>query len=445
MIVRAVCGTLKRFFIPALGALLLTACTPSDFRKPGPLQKEDVYNNLFPQWVELCAVSQISKKPGYGANIAGGPGGHALLFLHGACLDPASPYPVLKSCPDGETGISMNSHFSNANWVGIPHRDFFYNGLLKPDEALTQTAYAATKQEAQKRNLYTAIRFQNWTAEGKPADVSDEQWKYEISIGTDYAVSFGRARYCARLPISQEQLKQIITFLNGRNALYQNGPKTFETNVLQDNCNHLTHNALAAADFWHELPVHQFILKAALTFPVPKNEIVNLLDQTQRHDIGDLHALYHDRLTRKSLLEKNWLPDTPGVILDSNPVKTPNEIYNTQLSLIFYDDPLLGHYHKAFDRYLNQPRYHDLKANLLWYQTLYAKIAAERRPLSWWLKKEPSGFSAFYNAYYVWLQNQQNLVQRGLTMLTENASLSTGSMPAQPGKAPVGPEPVNGP
>lgn len=61
MIVRAMCGTLKQFFIPALGALLLTACTPSDFHKPGPLQKEDVYNSLFPQWVELCAVSQISK------------------------------------------------------------------------------------------------------------------------------------------------------------------------------------------------------------------------------------------------------------------------------------------------------------------------------------------------------------------------------------------------
>ncbi len=125
MIVRAMCGTLKQFFIPALGALLLTACTPSDFHKPGPLQKEDVYNSLFPQWVELCAVSQISKKPGYGANIAGGPGGHAVLFLHGACLDPASSYPVLKSCPDGETGISMNSHFRNANWLVFRTGIFF--------------------------------------------------------------------------------------------------------------------------------------------------------------------------------------------------------------------------------------------------------------------------------------------------------------------------------
>lgn len=438
------CGALKPYFIFGLGALLLTGCTPADFHKPGPLQKEEAYNRLFPQWVELCAVSQISKKPGYGADIAGGPGGHAVFFLHGACLDPTSPYPVLTSCPNGETGVSMNSHFKNANWVGISHRDFFYNGLLKPDEPLTKAAYTATKQEAQKRGLYSAIRFQDWTAEGKPADVSDEQWKYEISIGTDYAVSFGRARYCARLPVSEEQFKQVISFLNGRNALYQNGPKTFETNVLQDNCNHLTHNALAAAGFWHELPVNQFILKAALTFPVPKNEVVNLLDQTQRHDIGNLHALYHDKLTRKSLIEDGWLPTTPGVMLDSNPVKTPNEVYNTQLSLIFYDDPLLGHYNKGFDRYLNQPRYHDLKTNLLWYQGLYAKAAAERKPLDWWLKKEPAGFAPFYNAYYAWLQKQRDLVQRGLTLLSDDASDASGLMPTQPERPQGEPEHANG-
>lgn len=419
--------------LPLLFALVsLGACTPPDFHTPGPLPQESTYNALFPQWAELCAVSQISKKPGYGANIAGGPGGHAVLFLHGACLDPTSPYPVLKTCPQGETGVSMNAHFVNANWVGVPGRMFFYNGILQPGEGLTREAYQTTKNVAKQRGLYSAISFRDWALADKPASTSAEDWKYEVSIGTDYAVSYGRARYCARLPVTSAQMTQIVDFLNGRNALYHYGPKTFDTNVMQDNCNHLIHNALAATDFWNELPVHQFILKAALTFPVPKNEVVNLLDRAKRHNSGDLHALYNDPLTRQTLLHDGWLPGEPGVILDSNTVRDPNAVYNTQLSLIFYDDPLLGHYNRAFKRYLEQPRYHDLRANLLWYQALYSRIASERLPLTAWLKKEPAGFAAFYNAYYVWLSNQQALVDRGLSLLPAASPFSSASPVARP-------------
>lgn len=424
---------------------LLAGCTPPNFNTPGPLPQESAYNALFPQWAELCAVSQISKKPGYGADIAGGPGGHAVLFLHGACLDPSSPYPVLKACPQGETGVSMNAHFVNANWVGIPGRAFFYNGILKPGEGLTREAYQNTKMEAQKRSLYSAITFRDWALADRPASIPAEDWKYEVSIGTDYAVSYGRARYCARLPVSSTQMVQIVDFLNSRNALYRYGPKTFETNVMQDNCNHLIHNALAATDFWHELPVHQFILQAALTFPVPKNEVVNLLDRADRHKPGDLHALFHDPQTRQTLLRDGWLPGEPGVILDSNPVQTPNAVYNTNLSLIFYDDPLLGHYNRAFSRYLAQPRYHDLHANLLWYQALYAQIAAERRPLAEWLKKEPAGFAAFYNAYYIWLGNQQALITKGLSLLPASSPISSAWPPARSETPAEAPAPASAP
>lgn len=423
----------------------LEGCAPPNFHAPGPLPQESAYNALFPQWAEMCAVSQISKKPGYGADIAGGPGGHAVLFLHGACLDPSSPYPVLKACPQGETGVSMNAHFVNANWVGVPGRMFFYNGLLKPEDGLTREAYQATKKSAKQQGLYSAISFRDWALADRPSSAPAEDWKYEVSIGTDYAVSYGRARYCARLPVTSTQMTQIVNFLNSRNALYHYGPKTFETNVMQDNCNHLIHNALAATNFWHELPVHQFILKAALTFPVPKNEVVNLLDRTKQHDLGDLHALYHDPLTRQTLLHDNWLPNEPGVILDSNTVHDPNDVYHTNLSLIFYDDPILGHYNRAFRHYLAQPRYHDLRANLLWYRAQYARVASERQPLQEWLKKEPAGFAAFYNAYYVWLADQQALVEKGLNLLSDASPISSALPVTQPETLQEGPAHANAP
>ncbi|AQS86762.1 hypothetical protein AA101099_0065 [Neoasaia chiangmaiensis NBRC 101099] len=420
------------YFLPVAATVIcLVGCTPPDFNHPGPLANDAAYDGLFPQWAELCAVSQISKKPGYGADIAGGPGGHAVMFLHGACLDPHSTYPVLHACADGGTGISMNAHFVNANWVGIGDRAFFFDGILRPGEGLGRADYQATKAEAQKRGLYSAINFRDWAVADRPAGTSRESWKYEVSIGTDYAVSFGRARYCARLPLTEKQMSRAISFLNSRNAPYHQGEKTFDTNVLQDNCNHLTHNALAAAGFWHNWPVDRFILTSAFSFPVPKNEVVNLLDRAARHAPDDLHALYHDPLTRRSLMDDGWLPGEPGIILDSHPVRTPNDVYNTRLALIFYDDPVLGHYHRAFQRYLDAPRYHDLRANLLWYRALYARISAERKPLAWWLGREPSDFSAFYNAYYDWLTREQALVERGLNQLPAPGASAWSVIPVE--------------
>ncbi|CAI9122038.1 hypothetical protein [Brytella acorum] len=419
----------------------LGGCTPPDFHKPGPLRADAAYDALFPAWAELCAVSQISKIPGYGADIAGGPGGHAVMYLQGACLDPNSSYPVLRACSGDGTGISMNSHFVNANWVGVPGRTFFYDGILKPDEGLTRAAYQATKAEARRRGLYASIDFQNWAVRDRPAGSSRENWKYEVSIGTDYAVSYGRARYCDRVPLTPGQMRRVIDFLNARNAVYRDGKKTFETNVLQDNCNHLTHNALAAAGLWREWPINQFVLAAAFSFPVPKNEVVNLLDRMERHDPSDLRALYRDPLTRQTLLHDGWLPGGPGVILDSHPAHAPNAVYNTDLSLIFYDDPILGHYHRAFRRYLDDPRYHDLRASLLWYRELYRRIEARKKPLAWWLRREPTDFAVFYDAYYAWLTNARKRVETGLTTLdaAPDASASrtepSGTPPMAPRRA----------
>ena len=48
------------------------------------------YERLFPYYVELCAASQFqSKLTGEG----GGPAGHAILYIKGACRDEDAPFP----------------------------------------------------------------------------------------------------------------------------------------------------------------------------------------------------------------------------------------------------------------------------------------------------------------------------------------------------------------
>src|SRR5215831_3576111 len=53
------------------------------------------YEKLFPYYVELCAASQFrSKLTGEG----GGPAGHAILYIKGACKDEDALFPQLRRC-----------------------------------------------------------------------------------------------------------------------------------------------------------------------------------------------------------------------------------------------------------------------------------------------------------------------------------------------------------
>ena len=72
----------------ALAAIGLIGCAPMSRDLAVDLD-EGLYSRLFPYYAELCALSEIKKKPGFGVEIiSGGPGGHAVLYLNGACRDP---------------------------------------------------------------------------------------------------------------------------------------------------------------------------------------------------------------------------------------------------------------------------------------------------------------------------------------------------------------------
>ena len=99
-------------------------------RACGPPLGGTEYEDFFPYYAELCALSELSKKPGFGAPLRSGIGGHSLLYLNGVRLDRAAGYPTLRLCTQGEApqeygvGISVNSHYRNANWVAVEGRIF---------------------------------------------------------------------------------------------------------------------------------------------------------------------------------------------------------------------------------------------------------------------------------------------------------------------------------
>jgi hypothetical protein len=369
---------------------------------------EAAYTALNPYYLEFCALSEIQKKPGYGADIRGGVGGHSTIYLNGVCLA-GDGYPVIAVCPrDPESsgvGLSVNAHFANANWIAVPGREFFYHGDLKPGQPLTRRVYDATKIHAKRLGLYEAIRFHDRVFDEMPSDYARDAFKYEVSIGTDYAIGYARDRYCVRVPVSAAQMTRIVAYLNALNRPYRDGNAEYEWSVLNDNCIHVAHNALSSIGFWPPWPTRRFILLAAFDFPVPKNEFVNIMRRANDMPIENLLAVWDDKAARRALLAGDEFPTRAGAIATFEPVTQDNALYNTDLQLIFYDDPMFGPYEGWYRRIATDPRYTDLEADLQHFRVLYARIEAARRPLGWWLvthrslRSEPN-FPAFYAHFY---------------------------------------------
>ena len=368
---------------------------------------------LFPYYAEFCALSQIKKKPGFGADVRGEIGGHAVFYLNGACLDRDQAYPVLRVCADAPAdrmdgvGLSMNAHFSNAKWAAVPGRQFFFQGDLDAGDRLTREAYRRTQIEARRRHIYDAIDFHASVFDDMPGGMAQSDYKYEVSIATDYAIDYGRGRYCNRIPVTRAQMTRMVDYLNQQNAPYRNHEKIFHWSVFQDNCIHLAHNALAAAGVWNEWPIDRYLVIAIFDFPVPKNEFVNMVRRTNDLSLLDPLAAYRDDAARRSLADFDRLPVVPGSIAGSYPPVLRNDVYDTDLKLIFYDEPNFGSYQKWLDTIFSSPRYFDLEHNLTSFADAADRVLATRRPASEWIAEagldapaEQPLFLDFYRRFY---------------------------------------------
>ncbi|HZL59320.1 MAG TPA: hypothetical protein VFC38_06440 [Stellaceae bacterium] len=411
-----------------------------------------LYSTLYPYYAEVCALSQILKKPGFGADLRGGPGGHSVLYLNGVRRKTDAHYPTLEmvdpaaSSAQQGVGVSVNDHFRNVNWIAVDGPDFFFSGGLSPSARVTHDAYRQTQARAKAMGIYDGVEFRDWFFNDMPPGTSKRDWMYEISVSTDYAIDFGRDRYCARVPLDRAKMSAVVDYLNGVNDLYKSGKTEYVWNVLQNNCSHLTHNALAAAGVWDHFPTNKFVLFAAFDFPVPKNEFINQLERTNDLPLANLLDLYADPAARQSLMRENWLPTEPGALAQIVHARKNNDVYDTDVKLIFYDWPLFEPYHRQFDEIEGEPRYFDIRANLAYFAKLYQTILAARKPIAWYVKDaaahhvnrtpqllasplERRDFAAFYDRFYRYVSGQQEAVQATLAALPRGIASNPPATP----------------
>jgi len=410
----------------------LAACATMHTDTAPTASGEAAYAALYPYYAELCAVSEFKKKPGFDFELSSGVGGHAVLYLNGVCRDEHAHYPTVRLCgadtPADQRGVglSVNAHYLNANWVATPGRDFFYHGTLKPGEALTRESYAQTLARAKAMKIFDGVQFHPQVFDDKPAAMSREDYEYAVSIPTDYAINFGRDRYCARVPMARAAMARIVAYLNDVNAVYKDGKQAFDWDIFRNNCSHLAHNALAIAGVWPQWATEQFFLFALFDFPVPKNEFVNLMRRTNDMPIQDIDAVLDDDAARAALLQWDTLPTRPGSLAEAELVVQDNAVYDTNLSLIFYDEPIFGTYQPHFERIFAEPRYTDLRANLQHFADVYREIERARQPLADFLARHDAATAAkraaltqFYDRYYGYIDREGSGVKGALAALRD--------------------------
>ncbi|WP_308389617.1 hypothetical protein [Acidithiobacillus sp. AMEEHan] len=389
-------------------------------RELGKHPDQDNYASFFPYYAEFSALSEFRKKPGVGIELSSGIGGHSVLYLNGVKVDrTANGYPLLQVCGEDESpatvgaGISVNEHYRNANWIAIEGRDFFMRGTLGVGEPLTHENYLHTQEQAKAFGILDGIEFHSQFLNNKPRGMSTQDYMYELSIATDFAVRFGRDAYCARVPLDREQMEAVVNYLNMLNHPYREGSKQYTWKLFNDNCVHVAHNALAQAGIWPAWPTGQWAVRAAFRFPVPKNTFVDLVLRTNDLPLTDAKSLLTDANVRSSLLRWGSLPTKPGALTIFEPAILPNDIYDVyrNLKLIFYDNPFWGPYRFHLKRIFKSLRYTQLRDNLTHFVDIYSRA-------QYFQKHIEEDLRECYNAHIIRFRGEASRILRYLEEAT---------------------------
>lgn len=361
----------------AVGCGLLPDSVEIPTIRPDPL-----YEELYPYYVELCALDQYRKLDGH----VGAFPGHAVLYLKGACRREDAPYPALEPCgepiadpnhPRHGAGISVNRMFRNVNWVATPGKALFLDGELAPEDRLDPARYEAAIDRARTLGLYRGVEIHDaWRSEtpnGQPLDA----FLSRSGVGTDYALRFARTLFCTRMPITASMLERAIAFLNALNDQYASGAADYRWSGYHDNCVHTIHNALAAASVWRPKAVWQIKALQLFHLAIPANAFIELAARGHETEIEPWWRLWLDEPAREALLRHAWLPNRDGVLIKVLAIHPHNALFDTRHRLFVLEGPLRRAQTRRLARMLEDPRYTDLTANLLHFERRYAKLLEE--------------------------------------------------------------------
>ncbi len=306
--------------------------------EPGEIPPE-TYNQLFPHYIQVCTMTQYIRveRDENGKIIErkeGGWGGHATMFINGACLDNDVTYPRLTLCEDEEglaradsgIGVSVNQVFKNVNWMAFPGREFFLHGEVPVDELLDGPRFEHAVQHAARSRLFDEIEMHDHLREDRPGGISEGEHLIRESIGTDFALSLARTAFCARLPLPKEVLLAVIGKLNALNEQYALTGKPYQWDLYQDNCSHAVHNAIAASGLWDAKRtrlgnLRQFVRENGWHLSFPFNTVVRLAEAGNQRPIDNVMAAFRNHDIRSTFERFGWISTGHGALVETHAIR----------------------------------------------------------------------------------------------------------------------------
>jgi hypothetical protein len=362
---------------------------------------DPIYERMFPEYAEIC---------GFGKKDHGNFGGHALLYVKGVCRDLTGDRPLVRRCTAEEltadpglgTALSVDPVANNAWWVGTSDLDLVLFGKLSLDQSITHETFEDLIEKATQHGIYDGIWPNKKKQAKRPLALSVGRFLAGEGLGTDYALNLAREGSCWKIPLSSEQVTEIVQEANSINlALDKDHPKQWD--FLANNCVHFVVNLLAKAGVLEHVPIRLPFPASLIDLEAPSTRILRI-GKTIRKGIPKVTQAYKDKLIRSSLLKYHRLPFQYGTILEYIPFHSRGN-FNFDSNLRW---ALPGQIKQLIEME-NDPLLTDLKTHLEHYreQLLDAKRLFEAMPLEILIlrkhKYETLEFASFYGIYEAWL------------------------------------------
>jgi hypothetical protein len=378
------------------------------------------YDELFPYYAEVCGVTRMD---------GGGPGGHAVIYLKGACLNREAEYPQVRLCSedDSEEGtvLSIDRNFKNVEWVGIEGREFALHGGLHPDKSFSIKQLAQITTSALDSKFFEGIQTHD-----VPDELPAVYRQYSIArraLGTDYALTVARKGSCWKLPINVEQLSAIIEKANAQNTFHQDPRHPYHWNGIGNNCSHFIINLLAAAQILQPVrtgaifPTHFFLKVPRSSFKIvsPSSMMVGLGNQIKKYRVPSVTEAYRDKKLKNSLRAFGRLPFQHGIILEVLKFhQTDNERYQVHHNRLGRPGD-----RKKLEKMEKDLDLQDLMFNLARFYEKYLEAKSTLVSLEQLQTKNKKyrtlEFREFYSQYVEWLDESLTDVKDKLSHISE--------------------------
>ena len=261
-----------------------------------------------------------------GAEILGGIGGHSVFYLNGACrgrggLD--DDHPALRQVGCGAV-----------RWCRHRHEILIFasqNGWPRPVASASCTAISPWRLRSREPTTMPCRPKRGGSAsmtasmhdtvfDNMPPGTARETWKYEVSVGTDYGISLGRGRFCARVPVNREQLAAMVAYLNAQNAPLPSAGAGVGVEARAGQLHSPGSQCARGCRRLEGMAHGSATAPGSLRLPGPPNESSAFdeekVDETALLDRQTLHA---DTPARTALIQFDQLPVRPGAIIEIAP------------------------------------------------------------------------------------------------------------------------------